>query len=48
MDNTPQANEINLQQRDVEAPADHSLPAAEVIEDQKNDAEQTTSPRFIP
>ena len=44
----PQAQETNLQERDAEAFADHSLPAAQVIEEQNDDAEQNNSPRFIP
>jgi len=44
----PQAQEINLQERDTEALSDQSLPAAQVIEEQNNDAEQNNSPRFIP
>jgi len=44
----PQAQETNLQERDVEALVDRSLPAAQVIEEQNDDAEQNNSPRFIP
>jgi hypothetical protein len=44
----PEAQDINLQERAIEALSDHSLPAAQVIEDQNNDAEQNNSPRFIP
>jgi len=44
----PDPQEINLQERAIEALADQSLPAAQVIEDQNNDAEQNNAPRFIP
>jgi hypothetical protein len=44
----PEAQEINLQERAVEALTDDSLPAAQVIEEQNNDTEQSDSPRFIP
>jgi hypothetical protein len=42
--------EINLQERALEMPTDHSLPAAQVIEEQDNDmdAAQNNAPRFIP
>ena len=44
----PEPQEINLQERAVETLTDHSLPAAQVIEEQNNDAEQNNAPRFIP
>lgn len=45
----PESHEINLlQERAVETLTDDSLPAAQVIEEQNNDAEQSDSPRFIP
>lgn len=40
--------EINLQERAVETLTDNSLPAAQVIEDQNNEAEQNSAPRFVP
>jgi len=40
--------ETNLQERTLETPTDHSLPAAEVIEAQDVTAEQNSAPRFIP
>jgi hypothetical protein len=40
--------EINLQERALEMPTDHSLPAAQVIEEQDTDAAQNNAPRFIP
>ena len=52
MNPTPQSEpqEINLQERAFETLADHSLPAAQVIEEQNNDvdAAQNNAPRFIP
>lgn len=52
MNNTPQPEpqEINLQERAVETLADNSLPAAQIIEDQNEeaDASRNNSPRFIP
>jgi hypothetical protein len=44
----PEAQEINLQERAVETVTDDSLPAAQVIEEQNNDAAQNNVPRFIP
>lgn len=44
----PESQEINLQERAAETLTDDSLPAAQVIEDQNNDAEQNSAPRFIP
>jgi hypothetical protein len=44
----PEPQETNLQERAVETLTDNSLPAAQVIEEQKNDAEQNSAPRFIP
>ena len=48
--NTPQSEsqEVNLQERAIETLTDNSLPAAQVIEDQNNDAERNYAPRFIP
>ena len=42
--------ETNLQERAIEALTDDSLPAAQVIEAQGNDAdaERNSAPRFIP
>jgi hypothetical protein len=40
--------EIYLQERAAETLTDDSLPAAQVIEDQNNDAEQNSAPRFVP
>lgn len=50
MDTTtqPESQEVNLQERAVEMPADHSLPAAEIIEAQSVAAEENSAPRFIP
>jgi hypothetical protein len=44
----PEPQEINLQERAVETLTDNSLPAAQVIEEQNNDAERNNAPRFIP
>jgi len=44
----PEPQEIHLQERAAETLTDHSLPAAQVIEDQNNDAEQNSAPRFVP
>ena len=48
--NTPQPEpqEINLQERAVKTLADNSLPAAQVIEEQNNEAENHSAPRFVP
>jgi hypothetical protein len=50
MNTLPQSEqkEIYLQERAGETITDDSLPAAQVIEDQKNNAEQNNTPRFIP
>jgi len=50
MNTMPQTEpqEINLQERALEIPTDHSLPAAQVIEEQDIDAAQNNAPRFIP
>jgi hypothetical protein len=50
MDITPQPEpqEVNLQERAVETLTDNSLPAAQVIEEQNNDAELNNAPRFVP
>lgn len=44
----PEPQEINLQERAVETPADNSLPAAQVFEEQNDEAELNSAPRFIP
>jgi len=46
----PESQAINLQEYTVEMPDDQSLPAAQVIEEQNNDADATRNhaPRFIP
>ena len=46
----PEPQEINLQEHTIEAPTDKSLPAAQVIEDQTNeaDAARNFAPRFVP
>ncbi len=44
----PEPQEINLQEHAVETPSDNSLPAAQVIDDQSNDAEFNSAPRFVP
>jgi hypothetical protein len=44
----PELQEIHLQERAAETITDQSLPAAQVIEDQNNDAEQNSAPRFVP
>ena len=44
----PVAQEVNLQEHTFETPADHSLPAAQVIEEQNDTAELNSAPRFIP
>ena len=48
--NTPQFEtpETNLQERPVETLSDNSLPAAQVIEEQNDEAEQNNAPRFVP
>ena len=48
--NTPQAEpqEIHLQERAVETLANNSLSAAQVIEDQNDEAELNSAPRFVP
>ena len=48
--NTPQFEnpETKLQERPVETLSDNSLPAAQVIEEQKDEAEQNNAPRFVP
>jgi len=45
-----ESQEVNLQERDVQALSDHSLPAAQVIEEQADDADaaRNNTPRFIP
>ena len=52
MNTTPQLEpqEINLQERAAATLTDNSLPAAQVIEDQNEeaDASQNTTPRFLP
>ena len=44
----PEPQEINLQERAGETLTDNSLPAAQVIEEQNNDAERNNAPRFVP
>jgi hypothetical protein len=46
----PEVQEIHLQERADAALTDQSLPAAQVIEEQNNDADaaQNNVPRFIP
>jgi hypothetical protein len=46
----PEPQEINLQERAVETLTDDSLPAAQVIEEQNDDADamRNNAPRFIP
>ncbi len=46
----PESQEVNLQERAVETLTDNSLPAAQIIEDQNNeaDAAQNSSPRYVP
>jgi hypothetical protein len=52
MNPSPQPNpqEINLQERAVETPADNSLSAAQVIEEQNCDADavRNNAPCFVP
>jgi hypothetical protein len=50
MNATPQTDsrEANVQERDAQALSDHSLPAAQVIEEQNDDNAQNNTPRFIP
>lgn len=44
-----ETRETNLQERALETLTDHSLPAAQVIEEQNNDSsEESNTPRFIP
>jgi hypothetical protein len=43
-----EAQETNLQERAAETLTDDSLPAAQVIEEQNNAAEENNTPRFIP
>jgi hypothetical protein len=43
-----EVQETNMQERTVQALADDSLPAAQVIEEQNPGAEQNNTPRFIP
>ncbi len=40
--------EIHLQERSTEALTDNSLPAEQVITEQNNDADENSTPRFIP
>ena len=46
----PEPQETNLQERALETLTDNSLPAAQIIEEQNNDADaaQNNAPRFIP
>lgn len=40
--------EVNLQERSTQALTDDSLPAEQVITEQKFEAEENHTPRFIP
>lgn len=40
--------EINLQERPAQVPSDDSLPAAQVIEEQSDEAAGIHAPRFVP
>ena len=40
--------EVNLQERPAEIPSDPSLPAAQVIEEQNDEAAHQHAPRFLP
>ncbi|MBI5962984.1 MAG: hypothetical protein HY863_05875 [Chloroflexi bacterium] len=46
----PEEQEINLQEHDIETIIDNSLSAAQIIEDQNDeaDASRNNSPRFVP
>ena len=46
----PEPQDINLQERALETLTDNSLPAAQIIKEQNNeaDAAQNNAPRFIP
>lgn len=50
MSATPQIEkpETNVQERPIAAPSDHSLPAAQAMEEQRAAAEENSAPRFIP
>ena len=51
MDNAipqPESQEIHLQECAIQTPTDDSLPAAQVITEQEDEAEQRHAPRFIP
>jgi hypothetical protein len=40
--------ETNLQERAIQTLTDNSLPAAQVLEAQSDEAEEVSAPRFIP
>jgi hypothetical protein len=44
----PEPQEANLQERPIKTLTDDSLPAAQIIHEQEDDAEQNHAPRFIP
>ena len=44
----PEPQEIHLRDRAVETLTDNSLPAAQVIVDQNDEAELNSAPRFVP
>ena len=44
----PEPQEIHLQERALETLTDNSLPAAQVIVDQNDEAELNSAPRFVP
>ena len=50
MNTMPQveSQETNVQERAVEVLTDNSLPAAQVIEEQSDETEEISAPRFIP
>jgi len=43
-----ESQEANLQERPIKTLTDNSLPAAQIIHEQNEDAEQNHAPRFIP
>lgn len=44
----PELQEANLQERPIKTLIDDSLPAAQIIHEQDDDAEQNHAPRFVP
>ncbi|NOT06068.1 MAG: hypothetical protein HOP27_15855 [Anaerolineales bacterium] len=48
MNPEPEPQEVNLQERSVETLTDNSLPAAQIIEDQNDEAELNSAPRYLP